>query len=286
MAGTISLRERLRPLRASAWLGFQIESNWSDPIVFAVYALARPLATSLILLAMYKVVIGGAVSDPRFASIYLGNALYTFVILLLVGLSWAVFEDREQYKMLKYVAATPIGLVSYLLWRSLTKAALATLSATLVLSFGIAALGLRFTVTPLSLGALVLALLVGTVGIVAVGLVLAGLSLVFARQSMMMNEGVSAVLYLFCGVVFPPDLLPAFLRPVALALPMTWWLEASRRALGVRGFSKLLSGVPDGVLALVFVGVVLAWLAFGTRVFGILERRARAEGLLDITTAW
>ena len=60
-------------------------------------------------------------------------------------------------------------------------------------------LGLRFSVTPLSLVALLGALAVGAVGIVAVGLVLAGCAMVFARQSMMMNEGVSAVLYLFCG---------------------------------------------------------------------------------------
>jgi len=286
MAVSSSLRERLRPLRASAWLGFQIESNWSDPMVFAVYVLARPLATSLILLAMYKVVIGGSVSDPRFSSIYLGNALYAFVVLLLVGLSWAVFEDREQYKMLKYVAATPVGLVAYLLGRSLTKFMLATLSAVLVIGFGLLVLKLRYAVTGLSLGMLVAALAVGAVGIIAVGLVLAGLSLVFARQSMMMNEGVSAVLYLFCGVVFPPDLLPAFLRPVALALPMTYWLEASRRALGVRGFSALLARLSDGQLALVFVGVVAVWLLFGRWVFSRLERRARGEGLLDITTAW
>ena len=75
MASALSLRERLRPLRASAWLGFQIESNWSDPIVFAVYALAKPLATSLILLAMYKVVIGGAISDPRFVALV--DRIYT-----------------------------------------------------------------------------------------------------------------------------------------------------------------------------------------------------------------
>jgi ABC-2 type transport system permease protein len=286
MATSLSLRERLRPLRASAWLGFQIESNWSDPMVFAVYALARPLATSLILLAMYKVVIGGSVSDPRFVAIYVGNSLYTFVNLLLVGLSWAVFEDREQYKMLKYVAAAPIGLVSYLLGRSLTKFVLATISAVLVIGFGVVVLGLRLSVTPLSVAALVGALFVGAVGIVAVGLVLAGLAMVFARQSMMMNEGVSAVLYLFCGVVFPPDLLPAFLRPVALALPMTYWLEASRRTLSVHGFSPLLARLDDLQLALVFVGVALAWLVFGRWIFSRLERRARAEGLLDVTTAF
>src|SRR5688572_8768053 len=260
MASAFSFRERLRPLRASAWLGFQIESNWSDPIVFAVYALAKPLATSLILLAMYKIVVGGAISDPRFVALYVGNSLYVFVNLLLVGLSWAVFEDREQYKTLKYVAVSPVGLVSYLLGRSLTKFVLATISAILVILFGIFVLGLRLEVTPLSLLVLVAALGVGAVGIVAVGLVLAGLAMVFARQSMMMNEGVAAVLYLFCGVVFPPDLLPRFLQPVALALPMTYWLEASRRAFGVHGFSGLLTRLTDLQLAAIFVAVALVWL--------------------------
>ena len=286
MASAHSLRERLRPLRASAWLGFQIESNWSDPIVFAVYALAKPLATSLILLAMYQVVIGGSISDPRFVALYLGNSLYVFVNLLLVGLSWAVFEDREQYKTLKYVAVSPVGLVSYLLGRSLTKFVLATISAVLVILFGIFVLGLRLEVTPLSVLTLVAALGVGAVGIVGVGLVLAGLAMVFARQSMMMNEGVAAVLYLFCGVVFPPDLLPAFLRPVALALPMTYWLEASRRAFDVRGFSGMLTRLTDLQLAVIFVAVALMWLFAARWIFGRLERRARAEGLLDITTAF
>jgi ABC-type polysaccharide/polyol phosphate export permease len=109
---------------------------------------------------------------------------------------------------------------------------------------------------------------------------------VFARQSMMMNEGVSAVLYLFCGVVFPPDLLPALLRPVALALPMTYWLEASRRALSVHGFSPLLSRLTDAQLAAIFAVVTLTWLVVGRFLFARLERRARAQGLLDITTAW
>ena len=127
-----SLRERMRPLRAAAWLGFQIESNWSDPMVFAVYVLARPLATSLMLVAIYQFVVGRTLSDPRFGAIYLGNALYAFVILLLVGLSWAVFEEREIYKTLKYVAASPIGLASYVTGRSLTKFLLACISAVVV----------------------------------------------------------------------------------------------------------------------------------------------------------
>ncbi|MGH7726788.1 MAG: ABC transporter permease [Candidatus Eiseniibacteriota bacterium] len=281
-----TLKERLRPLRASAWLGFQIESNWSDPIVFAVYALAKPVATALILLVMYQVVVGGPLADPRFVALYVGNALYIYVILLLVGLSWAVFEDREQYKMLKYVAATPVGLVPYLLGRSFTKWVLATASALVVLVFGVTVLGMRLSVTPASaLGGLV-ALALGSVGIVAVGLVLSGLALVFARQSMMMNEGVAAVLYLFCGVVFPPDLLPGVLRAVAFSLPITYWMEASRRALGAPGFSAIMSRWSALELSALFLAVTLVWVALGLFLFRRLEERARRQGLLDITTAW
>ena len=282
----LRLAERLRPVRAAAHLGFQIESNWSDPMVFLIYALARPLATSLILVVMYRVIVGPSSSDPRFVALYVGNALYTYVLLLLVGLSWAVFEDREQYRMLKYVAMAPMGLVPYLLGRSWAKFVLATLSASVVLGFGVVVLGMRFPLTPLAAALGIGATLVGAAGVAAVGLVLAGCALVFARQSMTMNEATAAVLYLLCGVVFPPDLLPRALHPAALALPMTWWFEASRRILGVRDFSALLAGYGDGALATAFFGVTAAWLLGGFLVFRRLERRARSLGILDITTAW
>jgi ABC-2 type transport system permease protein len=281
-----SLAERSRPWRAAAWLGLQIESNWSDPFVFSVYAFARPLATALILTVMYRVVVGGALTDDRFTALFVGNALYVYVIMLLVGLSWAIFEDREQYKTLRYVATAPSGLVPYLLGRSAVKFGLATLSATVLLVFGVLVLGLELALTPATAAAFVGALLVGAAGIVGVGLVLAGCAMVFSRLSMMMNEGVSAILYLMCGVVFPPDFLPKVLQPVALALPMTWWLEASRRALGAPHFSTILGALSDGELTLRFGVVTLAWIVGGYALFKVLERRARSLGLLDITTAW
>jgi ABC-2 type transport system permease protein len=280
------LKESIRPVRAAARLGFQIESNWSDPIVFVVYALAKPLATSLILYVMFQVIVGAGAADPRFVALYVGNALYAYVLLLLVGLSWAVFEDREQYRMLKYVAMAPMGLVAYLLGRSWAKFVLATLSAAVVLGFGLAVLGMRFATTPASLVLFLAITLVGAAGVTAVGLVLAGCAMVFARQSLTMNEGTAAVLYLLCGVVFPPDLLPRLLHPIALALPVTWWMEASRRALGTRGFSTLLAAWPDPALAAWFVGVTALWLVGALFAFAFFERRARALGLFDVTTAW
>ena len=280
------LKEALRPLRAAARLGFQIESNGSDPIVFLVYALAKPLATSLILYVMFRVIVGAGTDDPRFIALYVGNALYSYVLLLLVGLSWAVFEDREQYRMLKYVALAPMGLVAYLLGRSWAKFVLATLSASVVLGFGMLALGMRFPVSPGSLVLFAGVTLVGAAGVAAVGLVLAGCAMVFARQSMTMNEATAAVLYLLCGVVFPPDFLPRLLQPVALALPITWWMEATRRTLGSRGFSALLDRWPDVGLGAMLVAVTAVWVGLGLFLFGRFERRARSLGLLDVTTAF
>jgi len=188
--------------------------------------------------------------------------------------------------MLKYVATAPMGLVAYLLGRSWAKFVLATLSASIVLGFGIGVLGMRFAMTPLSAVLGIAVTLVGAAGVAAVGLVLAGMALVFARQSMTMNEATGAVLYLLCGVVFPPDLLPRLFHPVSLALPMTWWLEASRRILGVRGFSALLGAYGDVALGGLLVAVTAAWVVGGLLVFQRLERRARQLGLLDVTTAW
>jgi hypothetical protein len=57
MAVTLSgFRGSLRRARTAAWLGWQVEGNWADPVLFAIYVLARPLATALILAAMYSAV--------------------------------------------------------------------------------------------------------------------------------------------------------------------------------------------------------------------------------------
>jgi hypothetical protein len=45
--------------RIAAWLGWQIESNWTDPFLFAVYSLVKPLASVMILVVMYGVITKG-----------------------------------------------------------------------------------------------------------------------------------------------------------------------------------------------------------------------------------
>ncbi len=276
----------LRRLGAAAVLGWQVESNWTDPFLFAVYSLARPIATALILVAMYSIVAGGPSGSARFAWMYVGNAFYVFVSMALVGIGWTIVEDRENYQVLKYVYVTPVGLFTYLAGRGLTKLVLASVSTAVLLVRG----GVAFHVVSRSgwgaAGMGAAAMVLGLLGLLGLGWVLAGLALVFARHSMNMNEGTAAVLYLMCGAIFPIDLLPRPLAAVSVALPVTWWLEAMRRALLGVGAAGRLGRVSD--LA------VMGWLALtaaiaygsGALVYRRLERRAKQLGLIDQTTAF
>ena len=75
--------DSLRSFLVATWLGWQIESNWADPFLFAIYSIARPLASALILVVMYSVITDGAFQEPIFPYIYIGNALYILVGMVL-----------------------------------------------------------------------------------------------------------------------------------------------------------------------------------------------------------
>src|SRR5512137_266937 len=91
-----------RSFRMAAWLGWQIESNWADPFLFAIYSLVKPLAGAFILVVMYGVITEGDYNSPMFTYIFVGNDFYIYVGQIMNGISWSVVDDREHYKTLKY----------------------------------------------------------------------------------------------------------------------------------------------------------------------------------------
>src|SRR5436305_14034087 len=99
---TNEFRENLRTFRIAAWLGWQVESNWADPLVFFIFTVLRPMATALILVLMYQVIAGGQ-RGAFFNYLYISNAFFVLVIETMSGLAWTILDDRENYKMLKYI---------------------------------------------------------------------------------------------------------------------------------------------------------------------------------------
>ena len=74
-----------RSFRTAAWLGWKIESNWTDPFLFTVYSIVKPLAGAAILVVMYSIITNGAFTNPLFPYIYLGNAFYMYVGAVMTG---------------------------------------------------------------------------------------------------------------------------------------------------------------------------------------------------------
>src|SRR5688500_4764663 len=115
--------ENIRTLKIATWLGWQLESNWADPLVFFIFAVLRPLASALILVVMYQVIVGGS-RDGFFDYLYISNAFFMVVVSGLAGMSWAIIDDRENYRMLKYIYTSPARKLAYLLGRSVAKLAI------------------------------------------------------------------------------------------------------------------------------------------------------------------
>ena len=68
-----------RSFRTASWLGWQIESNWTDPFLFAIYSFIKPISTAAILVVMYGIITQGNFESPIFTYMYLGNAFYIYV---------------------------------------------------------------------------------------------------------------------------------------------------------------------------------------------------------------
>lgn len=278
-------REVWRSFRMAAWLGWQIESNWADPFVFAVYSLVKPLAGALVLVFMYAVIAKGGLESPLFPAVFVGNALFIYVPSVLAGISWTIIDDREHYGMLKYVYTAPVNVLAYLVGRGVAKALVATVAVVIMLMLGTLALGVPVRFGGIDWPLLAAALVLGSAMLALFGILLGGVTLVTARHNYGVGEAVAGGLYLLSGVVFPLDSLPVWLSGVSRVLPITYWLEAFRRAL-LGESTAAFAGLSDGTLVAIIAGSSAGLALLAVFCFRAAERRARAKGLLDMQTMY
>jgi len=288
----VSFRQRIaqsrtwQTLRTATWLEWQVQGNWTNPWLFLLYLVAKPLTAALVLVFMYWVVSGYQSHGAFFSFLIVGSATWSFVEQIMAGLPRAVLDDREQYAMLKYVYITPQSYITFLIGRSAPRMLAGFLSFVITLGFGIVILGVPINLLHVNYLLLLLALLLGFVGIVALGIALAGLSLVMKRNAWVMPEAMSGALYLLAGTIFPIAILPGWLEKMALGMPLTYWLELVRRALlgDAIGAAFPIASTLDivGLLALTTLVAMLA--CFG--VFRICDYLAREWGQIDRTTGY
>jgi ABC-2 type transport system permease protein len=272
-----------RSLTTGARLGWAIESNWTDPLLFAIYSVARPVGAALVLVAIVWLISGGGRPD-YIGYLIVGSACWTFVGGGMSGFVWAVLDDRERYRMLKYVVLSSARFLPFLVGRASAQLVAATAGFVVTLGVGIVFLGVQIDVAAIDWRLFVAAMAVGLASIVALGLAVAGLCLTIRREAWSYPEAIAGGLYLLSGVIFPPDVLPAALQAVALALPTTWWLEGVRRALLGTPTAGILAGFSDAMVLFALCASTAVLTLVSWAVFRTFERLARERGLIDQTT--
>ena len=125
-------------------LGWAMEANWADPVLFVIYQVAKPIASVLILVLMLRIVSGGA-GDPEYrASWSSGSALWAFVMGGMAGIAWSRPGRPRALPDAEVPDDRPEPLLLLLLGRGTARMGTAAGGAVITLAFGILVLGVPF----------------------------------------------------------------------------------------------------------------------------------------------
>ncbi len=285
-----------RTFRVAAWLGWEMDSNWTEPWLFIVYSIVKPIAATFILVLMYVVfaAIGQFNAGPLFDFMYVGNAFFIFVGSTLFGTFQVIQSDREWYQTIRYIYISPISFYVYIMGRAVSKILVSAFAVVITLAFGAFVLrpAVQISLTAYSIPMLIAGLVLGLFCLLAIGITLGGVTFLMARHTQTLAEAVPGIFYVFCGVLFPLTVLPGWLQGVGKAIPLTYWFELSRRILlspadqqvlgpytGLGTFSDLT------ILAFLAISSVL-FFALSIGVFKLGEYLARKAGKIDMTTSY
>ncbi len=279
----MAIADFARSTRESFLVGWKIESNWTDPVLFATYRLVQPLASLLIV--AFIVIIGSSLPGPGLQKAYMArlivsNAFFVYVAQITTNMGWLVNTDRSRYEVLKNIYISPGTLHPYIAGRGLVSVVNATISVIVTLIFSVALfngiLNLQIPINLLSANLLLLipATLLGVAGLIAVGYMLSAISIVSNRLEFILGDSVAGVFFLLGGVIFPITALPSWVQPISAALPVTYFLDVVRDGFGLSTSNYLFD---LAYLALSTVGIVI----LGILVFRRAELRAKRLGLFD-----
>jgi len=276
----------LRTFRTSAWLGWMIESNWTDPFVFAIYSIIRPISTAAILIVMYLVIRGGDFSSPDFVNLYIGNAFFILVGAAIQGVSFGILDDREHYRTLKYIYIAPLRVPVYLIGRSVASILVACFSVLITLGFGVIFLKMPIVLTEVKWGLFAGSFLLGLIVMGFMGLMLGSWTLIIKNNAWSLGESLGAGLLIFSGAVFPLSVLPAPLRWVGNALPISYWLTLIRRSLtpDIGRVYPMYTNLSDLQLILILAGFTLIYGALAALIYKRFDFIARERGNIDMVS--
>ncbi len=141
----------------------------------------------------------------------------------LIGLSFSFVIYRER-GILRRIKATPFPLSSFILARILTQVIIAVAQSLLLLGTGKLLFNIQISGDFFSLLGMVM---LGSLAFLSIGFLISGISRNVETSTTLSNAVAFPMLFLG-GVFFPIDSAPAWLRPIANALPLSYLANGLR----------------------------------------------------------
>lgn len=208
-----------------------------------------------------------------FAFVLIGVAFTDYLSVSLGSFSGQI-RSAQMMGTLEALLVTPTSVSNILFSSTLYNFSFTSVRVLLYLIIGIFVFGLNLYVTPMSLPAFFVVMVLTILAFSGIGLLSAAFIIVF-KQGSPISWVMGTASGLLGGVLYPVTVLPSWLRPYAYLLPITHALEAMRQVL-LNGAS--FSVVYKEIIALSLF--VLFLLPTGLLAFGYGLKLARKEGSL------
>jgi ABC-2 type transport system permease protein len=254
---------RVRGLaREKSWVFFEILLPFlaTSAFVFVYRALAAP---------------------PEYIGfVVLGGAMTAFWLNVIWSMAQQLWWEKSQGNLELYFAA-PMSFMSVLLGMAIGGFVMSSTRALVVLVVATALYGVVFSVDQWVL--LIAVFLLTLSALYGLGMVLAGLFLVWGREAWHLTQFLQEPVYFVSGLNFPVARL-GMLGALAIALiPLAVGLDAMRQ-LAFADAAFPAGTPPPEVEALILVAMTVVFLALARLVLRFLEKLAREEGRLS--TRW
>src|SRR5580693_6227716 len=265
---------------ANAFLGFfERQRNlykryWIWEVVWLVYSIVSTLSIGYLASGLDSFGGSGAHVNIAQAQLYLliGSLLWSYLSLMFFDVSFAIAWERWE-GTIEYTFMAPVRRVTHLLGICSFAIVYALLRSVIILIA--IALAFHLDLSNANVGSALLVLAAATFPVLGLGIFTSILPLLSPEKGEQMAVAVQGVLLLVSGVYYPITVLPAVLRVIGQASPLTYTLTGIRSALLDHAGVGALLGTTALLLAM---GAVL--IPGGILVFARAERRAKRLGLL------
>lgn len=280
----MNLKHLFRAFIVNMKLGWNQEGNWAPPLLYLLFALIAPIAGVLMLVFMYLVVKGDSTDQSFLLFILTGSTVFLFIRQVLQGAGFAVVEDREHYRVLRYIYIAPVPFVVQIAGRIGVKLVIASLGVIATFAIGYIFLEISFRPDGVLWDWFFGSFVLGIIGLAAIGWALASMMLLIDRMGWIWAEGFAGLMFLASGAIIPFALLPSPFTFFGSLLPTTYWVELWRLSLFGSASVLALGNVEPQLLWIKLALSSTVWMIFALVWSYVADSIARRLGKIEQIT--